>query len=143
MHRRLAANSRMNYIDYFFDASRPLIKPRFVATEDEWEHICRVFPEPGFRSYFLGHIVAKLSKELKQNGINTYLDRNREQRFASLPEFLSNIQLTGKADSGYVGRGTDGTRDEAAHRAGGSAGNAGTTQREAQGGEGEKSESET
>ena len=56
----------------FIPEDKPLIKPRFVAVEESWELLEHVFPEPGFRSYFLGHVVEKLAEELRKNQIKNY-----------------------------------------------------------------------
>lgn len=116
----------MNYIDYFMPRANreALIKPRFVAIEADWELLCNVFPEPGFRSYFLGHIVSKLATELKEHGITSYSQRAERPEFANLPRLLSHIRLTGEADSRHDGCGTGRTCNEDALRAGESASDA-------------------
>lgn len=108
----------MSYIQMFIPEDKPLIKPRFVAVEESWELLEHVFPEPGFRSYFLGHVVEKLAEELRKNQIKNYYDRQRFSHLASVPGLLSNISFARKETVGDDGRGTHGVHDQGAHSAG-------------------------
>lgn len=102
----------MSYIHLFLpDAERKAtIKPRVVAIEDDWKFVKGIFPEIGFSSYFLGHIVSKLAKQLKENGITTYHQRSDRPELADISRFLSNIQLVGEAANSDDGRGTGSPR---------------------------------
>lgn len=113
----------MSYIDMFIPANgKPLIKPRFVAIEESWELLEHVFPEPGFRSYFLGHVVEKLAEELRKNKITNYHDRQRNPNFASITRLMSNIAFTGEATQPDVRRGIDGVHNQDASSTGDTAG---------------------
>lgn len=108
----------MNYIDHFINSHKPLIKPRYVAVEEDLVLVHKVFPEPGFRSYFCGHIISKLAQELRKNGITTYQDRESRPEFTSLTRFLSNIRLTGEEIDNNVRRGTGSTCEAGASSSG-------------------------
>jgi len=96
---KVIQEEEMSYIDHFIDAKKPLCRPRAVAVEEDWELLCHVFPEPGFRSFFLGHIVSKLAKELKANGINDYFDRQSRPEFTTITGFLSGIKFVRAAEA--------------------------------------------
>lgn len=94
----------MSYSKHFFDDTKPLHKPKIVCVEDDWEFLCDVFPEPGFRSYFCGHIISKLATELKQHGVNSYFERTGWPELTDLPRFLSNLTFIGQARQSDDGR---------------------------------------
>jgi hypothetical protein len=113
----------MSFSQAFFDDTKPLIKPKIVCVEEDWKLLCHVFPEPGFRSYFCGHIISKLAQQLKDHGVHDYFDRSGRPEFADLPRFLSNIQLvttgkTGQTNQPDVGQRVGGAREEAPVSAG-------------------------
>lgn len=108
----------MSYQKIFMPEDKPLIKPRFVAVEESWELVSNVFPEPGFRSYFLGHVVEKLADELRKNNIKNYYDRQRFAHLSTVPGLLSHISFAGAKAEPNVGRGIDGVHDQDAHRSG-------------------------
>lgn len=114
----------MSYLKLFMPEDKPLIKPRFVAVEESWELVANAFPEPGFRSYFLGHVVEKLAQELRKNNIKNYHDRQRFAHLATVPGLLSHITFAGAAPESDVGRAADGIHDQDAHSAGDPASNA-------------------
>lgn len=102
----------MSYIKLFIDDTKPLIRPRACVVEEDWEHVCRVFPETGFRSYFLGYVVSKLSKELKRHGIKSYTDRDRFPEFTTVTGLLSNIKFNWKTVESDGGRGVGSGSEE-------------------------------
>lgn len=126
----------MNYIDMFMPPGKPLVKPRFVAIEESWELLEHVFPEPGFRSYFLGHVVEKLAEELRKNQITNYYDRQRFAHLATIPGLLSNISFAGKETVGDDRRGTHRVHDQGQDGTGDAAGNAELVIRQTKEGEG-------
>jgi hypothetical protein len=83
----------MNYIDYFINSKKPLVRPRPVVVEEDYELVCNVFPEPGFRSYFFGYIISKLASDLRKNGITNYTDRESRPEFPAFTRLLSDIVL--------------------------------------------------
>jgi hypothetical protein len=99
----------MSYLQYFLDERKPLVKRQFVAVEDDWNLIQSVFPEPGFRSYLLGHVVSKIANELRKNGIQTYYDRQERSQFTSIARTLTGIQIGWFTDNRDVGRAAHGT----------------------------------
>lgn len=108
----------MSYIDLFLDTKRPLTTPRFRCDDEHWKQLEMIFPEPGFRSYFLGYLVTKLRNELEQHGINSYEDRLNHPQFANFAEFMSNIHFIGNARNADDGRGAGSTCDKAAFSTG-------------------------
>jgi len=133
----------MSYQKIFMPEDKPLIKPRFVAVEESWELVSNVFPEPGFRSYFLGHVVEKLADELRKNNIKNYYDRQRFTHLATVPGLLSNISFAGTKAEPNVGRGVDGVHDQDAHSAGDPASNAELVIRQTKEGQGQEGSEET
>lgn len=99
----------MSYIDLFLDAKKPLATPRFRCVDSDWRELEMIFPEQGFRSYFLGYLVSKLRKELKEHGINSYQDRLESARLSNLSEFMSNIHFIRDASDADDGRGVKST----------------------------------
>jgi hypothetical protein len=83
----------MNYIDYFINSKKPLVRPRPVVVEEDYELVCNVFPEPGFRSYFFGYIISKLASDLRKNGITNYTDRESRPEFPTFTRLLSDIVI--------------------------------------------------
>jgi len=120
----------VSYSQLFFDDTLPLLKPRFVCVESDWNFLCEVFPEPGFRSYFLGHIVSKLANELKEHGINSFHDREKRLELATITGLLSNIVLVRKESLANDGPGVGGACEEDAYSQGESADSTGVTKRE-------------
>ena len=108
----------MSYIDLFIDSKKPLISPRFKCVEDDWRELEMIFPEQGFRSYFIGYLVSKLRKELKENGINSYQDRLDSPRLSNITRFMSDIHFVGHEGLADDGRRVEPARGEAAQRAG-------------------------
>lgn len=99
----------MNYIDYFMDSSKPLLRPRPVVVEEDYELVCDVFPEPGFRSYFFGYVISKLAQDLRTHGIRNFTDRESRPDFPSLTRFLSHIVIIGPETFRNDRRGAGGT----------------------------------
>lgn len=97
----------MSYSKHFFNDKLPQAKPRIVCVEEDWEFLCSVFPEPGFRSYFCGHIISKLAKHLKDNGVHSYFERSGRPEFTDLPRFLSNIHFTNTGKTGQESESND------------------------------------
>lgn len=114
----------MSYIEQFMPVTpqTQMIKPSIVVIEEDWKFISHIFPEPGFRSYFLGHIVSKLANELKSNGITDYYERSARPELADLPRLLSNVRLTRFEDHDNERRGVGSARGEDAQRTGTAAG---------------------
>ena len=94
------------------DENQPIVKRQFVAVEADWLFIQSVFPEPGFRSYVLGHVVSKLATALKENGIHSFHDRQQRPLFTSITGVLSGIHVTWGASDTNDGARTGGARDE-------------------------------
>ena len=131
----------MSYLAHFLDETQPLVKPKFVAVEEDWLLLCKVYPEVGFRSFFLGHIVSKLASELRKNGITTYFQRTTARpELATIAGLLSAVQFTRNESLGDDGRGAGSPREATAKCEGESPGTASTPSGEDESGEG-KSES--
>lgn len=110
-----------SFIQLFIDHRKPLTKVSIKPVENDWLYLESVFPETGFRSYFLAAIVSKLANELRNRNITTYEDRLNHPEL-HLSRLLSDIRLIGQASGGYVGTGTVGTRQLAAPGSGTAAG---------------------
>lgn len=108
----------MSYSGLFYDDTKAQAKPRIVCVEEDWDFICHVFPEPGFRSYFCGHIISKLASELKQHGVTDYFERSRRTELTDVPRFLSNIVLIREESDSDDRRRVGGTREEDTRREG-------------------------
>jgi len=133
----------MKYIDYFIDSSKPLIKPRFVAVEEDWNLVLRVFPEPGFRSYFLGYLISTFANELRKRNITGYETRLDHRDFADLRRFLSNVSFTGDQSGPDDRRGAGSFRDEHQSSSGESTDHENPSQREGKDSEEASGNSET
>lgn len=102
----------MSYLKYFMDENQPIVKRQFVTVEADWLFVQSVFPEPGFRSYVLGHVVSKLATALKENGIHSFHDRQQRPELTSITRVLSGIQIAWSPCDANDGTGADSSRHE-------------------------------
>lgn len=117
--------SGMKYSDYFINTKKPLLRPRPVVVEEDFELVCSVFPEPGFRTFFYGHIISKLAADLRKHGITNYTERESRPDFPTFTGFLSNIVLIGDSLESDDGRGAGVPYKDGTSSSGKSADNAG------------------
>lgn len=85
----------MNAIDQFIDSKKPLVKIGVTVVEEDWDFLKLMFPEWGYRSYFLAFIVSQLAKELRQQNITNYEQRFADPRTADIRRLMSNVRLIG------------------------------------------------
>jgi hypothetical protein len=98
----------MSKVEFFIKNGNrvPLVKPKFVCAESDWDFFTSTFPEPGVRSYFLGHLVQEIVTNLKLNNVRNVFSRSNFKPASDLPGYLSHIDDSLAKLHGNVGGGT-------------------------------------
>ncbi len=81
----------MSLASHFINERKPCIETKGVVVEEDWQFLKSVYPDHGFRAYFIGHCISRLAAHLKSNGITTLDDRLTRSEFATASGLVSHI----------------------------------------------------
>lgn len=81
----------MSRAHLFINDRKPCIEVKGLVVEEDYKFLQSIYPEHGFRSYFIGYCISRLAKHLKENGIHSCDTRLSRSEFATITGLLSHI----------------------------------------------------